>query len=63
MCIETYLKIRQMTYKEYREMRFKEYEKKYGSLKQHEFVNMLKCTPENFLDNDYYFKYIKAQSE
>lgn len=62
MDIESYLRITNTDYKEYKIIRLNHYEKKYGKLKEHEFINMIKYVPENYLDNQFYFKYIKVQS-
>ena len=61
MDIESYLKIRKIDYKEYKIIRFNHYEKKYGKLQEHEFINMIRYVPENCLDNEFYFKYIKTR--
>jgi hypothetical protein len=64
MDIDSYLRISNINHKEYKIIRYKEYKKKYGDdLKEFQFINMLKYVPENSLDDQYYFKYIKAQSE
>lgn len=61
MDIESYLKIAKINHKEYKIILFNQYEKKYGILKEHEFINIIRYAPINYLDNQYYFKYIKPE--
>lgn len=58
MNIDLYLKIVKLDKYEYKIIRFNHYEKKYGKLFEHEFINMLRHTPENYIDSELYFKLI-----
>jgi len=60
MDIDKYLKIINLSKDEYKIIRFNHYKKKYGDdLQYYQFVNMIRCVPEDNLDNQFFHKYIK----